>query len=103
MNQPYSSTLEPKRITFLEDDFLVLKFMGKFQNHIYKYIKHFDRSKCQASEFNHSFKVFKPGTILLVVDFIENCTFFPKEKYTFSTIIHNKCLYLYISCTNMHK
>jgi hypothetical protein len=52
MNLSSSSGLASKRIEFLEDDIPLSEFMGKtFQNHIYKYIKHFNRSRWKASQF----------------------------------------------------
>ena len=80
IDQPYLSTLEPRRINYLEDDIPISEFMGKLQNHIYKYIRHSHRSRWQASKFKHSHEVFKPGTILSVVDFAEHYIFSPQRK-----------------------
>ena len=76
MNQPCSSTLEPKRVNFLQDNIPILKFMQKFQSHTYKCIKHSHRSKWKAFKFKYSCKVFKLTTILSVVEFANNYTFY---------------------------
>ena len=60
-----------------EDDIPISEFMDKFQSHIYKYIKHSHRSRWQALEFKHSCEVFEPCTILSVVEFAEDYTFYP--------------------------
>ena len=78
IDQSYLPTLEPRRINYLGDDIHVSEFMGNFENHIYKYIKHSHKSKWQDSEFKHSHEVFEPGTILLMIHFAENYTFSPQ-------------------------
>ena len=77
MNPSSSSHVPSKSIDLLEDDIPISDFMDKFQSQIYKYIKHFHRSRWKALEFKHSHEVFEPGTILSVVDFAENYTFAP--------------------------
>ena len=64
MNQPSSSTMEPKRLNFIEGDIPISKFMGKFQNHVYKYTKQSQRFGWKAYEFKQSHKVLFFGTIL---------------------------------------
>jgi hypothetical protein len=44
MNTSSSLGVASKRIDFLENDVFVSKFMRKFQNQIYKYIKNSHRS-----------------------------------------------------------
>ena len=81
MNQPSSSTFARKGINFLDDDIPISEIMGKFQNHIYKFIKHAQvRSKWKAYEFKNSLEVFEPGTILSVIDFDDNYTFVPQGE-----------------------
>ena len=75
-----SSTVSSKRIDLVDDEIPCSEFMEKFQNQIYKYIKHSHRSRWQASRFKQSREVFEPGTILSVVDFAENYTFAPQKE-----------------------
>ena len=77
MNPSSSSHVPSKRIDLLENEIPISDFMDKFQSHIYKYIKHPHRSRLQALEFKHYREVFEPSTILSVVDFAENYTFYP--------------------------
>ena len=77
MNPSSSSHVPSKRIDLLEDEIPISDFMDKFQSQIYKYIKKSHRSRWKALEFKHYREVFEPSTILSVVDFVENYTFYP--------------------------
>ena len=54
MNALSSSSTPSKMIDLLEEKNLIPKFLEKFQNQIYKYIKHSHRFRWQAVEFKHS-------------------------------------------------
>ena len=71
MNPLSSSIVTSKRIDLVEDD-IPIKVMGKFQNHIYKYIKHSHSPRWKYSKFKHSHKVFNSGIILSVDNFTKN-------------------------------
>ena len=76
---PYSTT-PFKRIYLIDNKIPIPNCMEKFQNHIYKYIKHSHKSRWKDYEFKHFCEVFETTPILSVVEFSENYTFSPQAK-----------------------
>ena len=68
-----------KRIELRGEEFFVIDFLRKFEVEIYKYTKHSNRARWQELQFKKSREFFPPGTILLVIDFVENYTFGPQK------------------------
>ena len=64
---------------------------------IYKYIKNCHKARWQDLQFKQSREVFPKGTILSVVDFVENYTFSPQKeiqsKYYHSDQVSIFCVY----------
>ena len=75
--------------------------MGKFQNQIYKYIKHSHSSRWKDFEFNTSHKVFEHGTILLVVYFIQKYTNSSKKKIL-SEYYHSDQVFIFLHVLYIH-
>ena len=62
-------------IDLLEDRICVIDFLKKFEDEIYNYTKHSHRARWQDLQLKHASENFPLGTILSIVDFIENYTF----------------------------
>jgi hypothetical protein len=71
---PHSSIVISKRIDLKVDKICVIDFLKKFEEEIYKYIKHSNRSRWKYLHFKQSHEMFPLGTILSIVDFAENYT-----------------------------
>jgi hypothetical protein len=72
---PHSSNAISKRIDLKVDKICVIYFLKKLEEEIYKYTKHSHRSRWKYLQFKQSREVFPLGTILFVVDFVDNYTF----------------------------
>jgi hypothetical protein len=77
---PHSSNVISKRIDLKVDKISVIEFLKKFEEEIYKYTKHSHRSRWKYVQFKQSREVFPPGTILSVVDFVQNYTFTAQKE-----------------------
>jgi hypothetical protein len=76
---PHSSNVISKRIDLKVDKICVIEVLNKFEEEIYKYTKHSHRARWKDIQFKKYLEVFPPGTILFVVDFVENYTFAAKK------------------------
>lgn len=71
---------ESTRLSYVEEEIPIGKFMEDFQKLIQPYIQHSFFAKWQAQKFQTLRDTFPLGTILSVVDFIENYSFVHQKE-----------------------
>ena len=72
--------IETKGLEYVEEEFPVLTFMDKFKKLIQPYICHTFFAKWQAQQFQTLRDNFPLGTIVSVVDFVENYSFVHQKE-----------------------